>query len=351
MNYFRSNISRMTGYVPGEQPPPGTKVIKLNTNENPYPPSPAALEVLCGIQAESLRRYPDPASKALCRTIGEIFDIPVNWVLAGNGSDELLSMIFQSCCGPGRPVTYPTPTYVLYRTLAQIQEAETIEIPFDEDYGLPFDALISARAALTLVASPNSPSGTVTPAARLRELAQKLSGVLVIDEAYTDFAEENALSVVRDCPNVMILRTLSKGYSLAGLRLGFAIAHPELLAGLLKVKDSYNVDAITCLIGTAAFADQAYKNANAERVKQSREKLAADLKKLGFKVWPSQANFLLVRPPRGDAERLYLGLKERGILVRYFTQPSLEDKLRISIGTDEQNRLLTDALSAMLDRP
>lgn len=348
MTYFRTNIDLMSAYVPGEQPPPGSKVIKLNTNENPYPPSPKALEVLRGITAESLRRYPDPISGAVRRSVGRVFSVPPEWVIPGNGSDELLAMIVKACCEPGRPMVYPMPTYVLYRTLARMQDCETIEVPFDDDYRLPLGRLIEARGALTIIASPNSPSGTVPTAEQLRELARNLKGVLAIDEAYVDFAEENALDLVREFPNVIVLRTLSKGYSLAGLRLGFGIARPELMEGLFKVKDSYNVDAVACAVGAAAIDDQAHKEANAAKVKASRGKLASDLGSLGFRVWPSQANFLLVRPPQGDAERLYHALKDRGILVRYFNQPQLEDKLRISIGTDEQNGVLIEVLSGLL---
>ncbi len=348
MSYFRKTIAEMAGYTPGEQPPRGAKVIKLNTNENPYPPSPAAIESLKRLDAESLRRYPDPFSRDVCRAVSSNFGVPEEWVLAGNGSDELLSLIIRACSGPGRAVVYPMPTYVLYRTLAQIQDAECVEIPFPDDYALPLKKLIAANGAVTLIASPNSPSGTVASEAILDELARNVSGIVAIDEAYTDFADENALGLVKRHPNVVILRTLSKGYSLAGLRLGYAVAQPEVLKELLKVKDSYNVDAITCLIGAAALNDQDYKSANAERIKVSRGRLEAELVRLGFRVWPSQANFLLTRPPGGDAERLYLGLKEQGILVRYFKQPRLDDKLRISVGTDQQNGILIAALSGLI---
>jgi histidinol-phosphate aminotransferase len=182
----------------------------------------------------------------------------------------------------------------------------------------------------------------------LRKLASSLSGVLVIDEAYVDFAQENALSLVEEFENVIAIRTLSKGYSLAGLRLGFGIANPQLLSGLYKVKDSYNIDAIACKIGAAAMSDQAYKNGCADKVKRSRTKLAADLKQLNFQVWDSQGNFLLVQPKEKNAEYLYQSLKQRGILVRYFPQPGINDKLRITVGTDEQNQVLVETLSNLI---
>jgi len=351
MSYFRQNIQRLTGYVPGEQPAPGQKVIKLNTNENPYPPSPAALEVLRSLDAEVLRRYPDPLATAFRQAVSKVLDVPVDWIIAGNGSDEVLTMILRAFVGPDEAVAYPVPTYVLYRTLTEIQDGRCVEVPYGEDYALPIEALAEAGAKLTFVASPNSPSGTSYDAGQLEALAEAVPGVLVVDEAYVDFAEADALGLLRRRKNVIVLRTLSKGYSLAGLRLGFGVADPSLLEGLWKVKDSYNVDAVALAVGAAAFADQAHKAANAERVKASRARLAAGLGKLGFRLWPSQANFLLARPPRGNARELYEALKARGILVRYFDQPALADKLRITVGTDEQNQALLEALGELVGRP
>jgi len=344
MSYFRDNIDAMTAYQPGEQPAPGTKVVKLNTNENPYPPSPKAVELLRGFDAELLRRYPHPYAQRVREAAAAACDVPAEWVLVGNGSDDLLTMIVRSTAEPGRPVVTAAPTYVLYRTLAAIQAAEVIEAPFDEDYNLPVDALLAAGGSVTLVANPNSPSGTVAPLGELGRLAAGLEGLLVIDEAYVDFADGDALGLVATCPNVIVLRTLSKGYSLAGLRLGFGIAQPDVIDGLAKVKDSYNVGAVACAVGAAALEDQAWARANAEKVRASRVRLTAALEALGFRVWASQANFLLARPSAGDAERLYQTLKQRGILVRYFKEPRLDDKLRITVGTDADNDALVDAL-------
>jgi histidinol-phosphate aminotransferase len=225
-----------------------------------------------------------------------------------------------------------------------MQPAEHIEIPYGEDFRLPIDELVAANGAITFIASPNSPSGHLVPTEDLRQLAARISGILVVDEAYIDFADDTALPLVQEFENVIVIRTLSKGYSLAGLRLGFGIANPKLLSGLFKVKDSYNIDAIACLVGAAAMRDQAYKNACAEKVKASRETLIVDLKQLGFRVWPSQTNFLLTQPPRDNAEQIYLALKDRGILVRYFKQLGLDDKLRITVGTNSQNQSLIEAL-------
>lgn len=348
MTYFRQNIDLMSGYVPGEQPPPEVKVIKLNTNENPYPPSPAALQVLRELEGELLRRYPDPMAGAFRQAASQVLGVPADWILVGNGSDDLLTMIIRACAEPGRQVVYPMPTYVLYRTLSQIQGAEFVEVPYNEDYTLPVEQLVEAQGAVTFIASPNSPSGTAVPLERLEQLASQLSGVLVIDEAYVDFAESDALELVQKYDNVIVLRTLSKGYSLAGLRLGFGVANPTLLEGLIKVKDSYNLDAVACAVGAAAIADQSHKNANAEKIKASRTQLARALEDMSFYVLPSQANFLLAQSPSGNAQCLYEALKQRGILVRYFNQSQLTDKLRITVGTPEQNETLLEVLGELL---
>ena len=347
--YFRASVEAMTGYVPGEQPKPGTNIIKLNTNENPYPPSPQAIAVLRNLDSEWLRRYPDPYANEFRYAIAEVLEVPRDWIIVSNGSDELLNVVVRACAELGRKVVYPMPTYVLYRTLTDMQPAERVEIPYGEDYRLPIEELLAANGAVTFIASPNSPSGHIVPIDDLRQLAARLSGVLVVDEAYVDFAEETALPLVKEFENVIVIRTLSKGYSLAGLRLGFGIANPQLLSGLFKVKDSYNIDAIACLVGAAAMRDQSYKNECAEKVKASRAKLAVDLKQLGFRLWDSQGNFFLTQPLKGNAEQIYLALKERGILVRYFKQPVLEDKLRITVGTDEQNQVLVEAMFKISD--
>ncbi|NJR15544.1 MAG: histidinol-phosphate transaminase [Calothrix sp. CSU_2_0] len=347
-DYFRENVTGMAAYIPGEQPKPGSQIIKLNSNENPYPPSPAVLEVLRNFNSESLRRYPNAYGEDFRQAASEALNVPSDWIIVGNGSDELLSVVMRACTEPGRKVAYPIPTYVLYQTLTQVQSAELVEIPYGENYELPIAQLIATNPAIAFIATPNSPSGHVVPINELRKLASNLSGVLVIDEAYVDFAQENALELVKEFENVIVIRTLSKGYSLAGLRLGFAIANPKLLSGLYKVKDSYNIDAIAIAVGAAAIRDQTYKNACVAKIKASRVQTAIAFKQLGFRVWDSQANFLLVQPPKANAEYLYQKLKEQEILVRYFQQARLDDKLRITIGTNEENEILINALANLV---
>ena len=348
MTYFRDNIDAMTPYIPGEQPAGGEKVVKLNQNENPYPPSPAALEVLRRFDGGSLRLYPDPMAREFCRTAGEVLGVPPESILVGDGSDDIIIMIARACLAKDLTVVYPVPTFPFYFTQARVEDAQIITVPFNDDFSVPIDALAQAGGTVTFVANPGSPTGVAPSTDQLDYLAGKLDGLLVIDEAYVDFAEENALALAGSHANVIVLRTLSKGYSLAGLRLRFGIANPALLAGLLKTKAIYNVGALPAAVGAAAMADQDYHKECVAKIVASRAKLAADLVELGFEVVPSQANFLLVRPPAGNAKAVYEALKARGILVRYFNEPLLHDKLRITVGTDEQDGVLVEALKDLL---
>jgi histidinol-phosphate aminotransferase len=348
MTFLRKHLQNVAGYTPGEQPPLGSSVIKLNTNENPYPPSPEVFRVLQTLDSEWLRRYPDPSAIAFRQAAGEVLEIPTDWITAGNGSDELISLIVRAFVEVGKDVVYPMPSYVLYRTVAQIQAANPVEIPYDATFTFPLQELIEAQGAATFIASPNSPLGNVVPLDQLETLATELRGILVIDEAYVDFTDRNALSLTQKHNNVILLRTLSKGYSLAGLRLGFAIAPPSLISDLNKVKDSYAVDAIATLVGAAAIRDRAHKNLNVEKVLRSRSMLKHQLEMLGFQVWPSEGNFLLVRSLQQSALELQRSLKNRGVLVRHFNVPGVEDKLRITVGTDEQNEFLCRLLKDFL---
>ncbi|MGC9454688.1 MAG: histidinol-phosphate transaminase [Phycisphaerae bacterium] len=349
MPWFNDNIERMAAYVPGEQTAE-TDVVKLNTNENAYPPSPRVLQALAEFDPEMLRRYPDAMARRFREAAAKVLDVDADWILPGNGSDDLIMMIARACTGPGRRMAYPTPTFTFYRTQADIENAPAVEVPFDEDFSLPLEELAEANAAVTFVANPNSPSGTAVPVEQLDELAERLDGLLVIDEAYIEFSEPRfvSLKLALERENVIVLRTLSKGYSLAGLRLGFAVARPELLAGLLKTKAIYNVGAVPCLAGAAAMEEQDHKNANARKICEDRAKLSERLERMGFRVWPSQANFLMVRPPEGDAERIYRELKDRRVLVRYFAAAATADKLRFAVGTEPENDRLLEALGEVV---
>jgi histidinol-phosphate aminotransferase len=346
MTYFRRNIESAKGYEPGFQPRQ-TDVVKLNTNENPYPPSPNVMKALAEIQPEQLRRYPDPMGSTFREAAAEINSVAPENIMCCNGGDELLQMAFEAFCDKDRPVVYPVPTYSLYPVLAKLQNCKAIEIPFDKEFNLPAK-LANAGAALTIVCNPNAPSGTFIDVEELACLADELSGVLLIDEAYVDFSEDNCTTLVKDFDNVLILRSMSKGYSLAGLRFGYAIAQPDLIAGLMKVKDSYNVDAVAIALATAAIKDREYFRKNVEKVKAERARLTGQLRNLGFSVLDSFANFVLAKCKNVKAAEIYEKLTQRNIYVRYFNYPKLKDKLRITIGTPEQNDKLISALSEIL---
>jgi len=346
MGYFRENIEKVKGYEPGFQPK-DTDVIKLNTNENPYPPSPAVMKVLAEISAEQLRRYPDPLGNEFRQAAAEANGVQPENIMCCNGGDDLLTIAFRAFCDESRPVAYLVPTYSLYPVLARLQNCNTIEVPFDDEFNLPA-RLASTSAALTIVCNPNAPSGSFVSVGELASLADELSGILLIDEAYVDFAEANCTELVKDLDNVIILRSMSKGYSLAGIRFGYAIAQPDLIVGLMKVKDSYNVDAVAVAVATAAIKDQKYFSETTEKVKKDRGLLVTQLRDLGFEVPQSCANFVLAQSKNCKASKIYDKLIERRIYVRYFNLPGLNDKLRISVGTGEQNNELILVLKEIL---
>ena len=347
---FRESIKRMAAYRPGEQPRPGQRLIKLNTNENPYPPSPRVRRAVAKAMAGSaLRLYPAPRADEFVASAARIYSIPQSMIIAGNGSDELLAMVFRATLGIGDTVAYPVPTYSLYDTLALVQEARIVHCPLGSGFELPLDALAEARANLTIVCNPNSPSGTLTPTRSLGALAKRLDGrLLVIDEAYVDFADENALGLVRRHRNVVVLRTLSKSYSLAGMRLGLCFAHPSVIDALLKVKDSYNLSRVALAAGAEALRDSAWMRRNVAKVVRTRALSEARLRTLGFVVPPSQANFVLARMPGRDMAPVARGLRRAGILVRHFPTPLLRDAIRISIGTPAEMAALFRALEPMV---
>ena len=338
--YFLSHIDRMAGYAPGEQPLDGG-FIKLNTNENPYPPSPRVAEAIAGALGERLRLYPDPVGTAFRKVAARLHGVEPGMILAGNGSDDLLTILTRAFAGPGDVVAYPTPSYILYRTLAEIQGARPFEVPFETDWDLDPARFARPGARLAFIANPNSPSGTALSPARLGAIAEGLDCPLVVDEAYVNFAEQDAIGLIADHPNVIVLRTLSKGYSLAGLRLGYLIARPEIVEGLIKVKDSYNSDSLSLVGAAAALEDQVYFAETTAKIRATRSRLAGVMRGLGYHVPESHANFVWCTggPP---ASATYEELKARKILVRLMRYPGHPDGLRITVGTDEEvDRLLT----------
>jgi histidinol-phosphate aminotransferase len=360
---IRPEIRRMHGYTPGEQI---GGAIKLNTNECAFGPSPQVRKVLAGVADDSLRLYPDPVSRRLRETAAARYGVAAEQVLAGNGSDDCLTILYRAFLSPGDVVRVPWPTYGLYETLASLQGAHLTRVAYrvvPADGGrwqLPDALSDEPRAKLILVANPNNPSATLTPVDELRRLCERAPGMVVVDEAYVDFAIGEGLAAsmlpfLNEHPNLVVLRTFSKSYSLAGARLGLLFAAAPLVAELNKVKDSYNVNVITQALGIAALEDHAHHVQVMRQTLEQRARLEAALAGIGF-TWPvSSANFLLATPPAGPvtqgartrAEAIYLALKQQGLLVRWWSTPELEDKLRITVGKAEDNDRLIAALKRL----
>lgn len=336
MTGIRSVVSAMDGYVPGEQPQAG-KFIKLNTNENPYPPSPQVITAIEAAARSGLQRYPDPVATAFRLQAEQVLGVPADWILCGNGSDDILTMVTRGFADAGSLLRLPYPSYILYRTLAQIQDVRWEEVSFQQDWSLADDFVQSTDdLRLAFLPNPNSPSGTMLDPEAVLALAEQLPCPLLVDEAYADFAETNCLDLVARSEKIMVSRSFSKSYALAGLRFGFLVAQPSVIEQLLKVKDSYNCDALSIAGATAALGDQDWLAENRAKILQTRGVLQARLIELGFQVVPSQANFVWCTHSERPVKPLYEELKAERVLVRYMNYPGWGDGLRISVGTDEQ---------------
>jgi histidinol-phosphate aminotransferase len=357
MSYERPHLRNVEGYVPGRQPIQ-TNVIKLNTNENPYPPSPKVMEALVQVQAEQLRKYPPPLATPVREELAQLHNISVENTMIVNGGDELLRLAITTFVDPGVTIGLFEPSYSLYPVLAEVNNSPVVRIPLSDTWQVPAhaaQALNKAQAKLTFIVNPHAPSGTLLPITEIESLASQLNGVLLIDEAYIDFVDpqlsHNVVPLITKLPNVLILRTLSKGYGLAGLRLGYALGSEQLILPMLsKTRDSYNVDVVAQTLAKQALMDQAYAASTWENVRKERNKLYNNFKQLGLSCPESQSNFLLVTFPQGSAmaRRVLSGLEQRGILVRYFDTQGLQDKLRITVGTAEQNQRLLNGIEEIL---
>ncbi len=334
--YFRQEIRQMQPYIPGEQPQ-GGKFIKLNTNENPYPPSPRVIAAITHAATARLERYPDPLGTAFRVRAAEVLGVEPDWILCGNGSDDILTILTRAFVGPGHKLRLPYPSYILYRTLAQLQGAEHEEVRFQADFSLGEDfACSQEQLKLVFLPNPNSPSGTLISPAAIADMAEKLNCPLLVDEAYVDFADTNCIELVKRNPRIMVSRTLSKSYALAGLRFGFLVAQPPMIHMLRKVKDSYNCDALSLAGATTAIDDQAWLATNRQKIVATRERMAIRLREIGFQVTPSQANFVWCTRDDRPVQPLYEALKRDQVLVRYMNYSGWGDGLRISVGTDDQ---------------
>ncbi len=349
MPLARSAIVRIAGYTPGEQPR-DRRYVKLNTNENPYPPSPRVAAALRSFDPARLRLYSDPLATELRRAAAKPLGLGPEWAIAGNGSDDLLTIAVRTFVDQGGALAYTEPSYSLYPVLADIQGATRVPIALDAHFDPPADtAARAARASLLILCRPNAPTGNACARESLAAICRDFPGVVWIDEAYADFAEDNCLDFVQRFPNVVVSRTFSKSYSLAGLRLGLAFAPPDLIAEMMKVKDSYNLDMLTQVLGLAALEDRDTMLGNVQRIRATRGRLTAALEAMGFAVLPSQANFILARPPSAIAAgALFRALRERGYLVRYFDLDRVRDYIRITIGTDEEMDGFVQAVGAIL---
>ena len=345
--YFNDNIRKMTGYTPGFQPD-SPDAVKLNTNENPYPASPKVFEALSNLSARDLKVYPPFQWKYFQKAAADLHGLDPEQIICGNGGDELLTMLVRACCDSHRPLAYPVPTYSLYSVLAHIQDCPVIEIPWADGYKIP-EELATCGASLAIICNPNAPTTTFIEPEVIGAFASKHNGVLLIDEAYADFAEDNCIRLLKDHENIAILRSFSKGYSMAGLRFGYLMTSPLIASVMLKVKDSYNVNIATQRAAEAALKDQDHFLDNVAKIKSERERVTAALRNFGFKVPDSQTNFLLAQVENNNAKDIYDKLAAREIYIRYFNSEGLTDKLRISIGTPEENDKLLAAIAEILD--
>jgi histidinol-phosphate aminotransferase len=350
MSLARASIARIAGYVPGEQPR-DRSYIKLNTNENPYPPSPRVAAALHAFDPARLRLYSEPLSLELRQTATAPFGLTADWAICGNGSDDLLTIAVRTFVDQGGKLAYPEPSYSLYPVLADLQGAGRVPVDLDADFELPDDAACRAGdATLLILCRPNAPTGNAFRLETMHRVCREFRGVVWIDESYVDFADDHCVDFVRQYPNVVVSRTVSKSYSLAGLRLGVAFAQPHLIAEMMKAKDSYNVDLLTQVLGKAALEDRDYMLGNVRRLRATRDRLCAELRGLGFEIPPSQTNFVLAKPPV-PADGLFRELRQRGFLVRYFDLDRVRDYIRITIGTDADMAAFLRTVADILREP
>ncbi|MCC6153819.1 MAG: histidinol-phosphate transaminase [Candidatus Hydrogenedentes bacterium] len=348
MKYGREILKGVEGYVPGEQPKM-KNIIKLNTNENPYPPSPRVLQAVQEISTEWLRKYPDPVSLRLREAIAEHYGLAgPEWVIAGNGMDDILAMAIRAFVDPGDEILSPYPTYTLYETLANLHGSKMRYVDLDGEYQLP-EQFYETKARMCFIPRPNAPSSVATSQKAMERLCHEFNGLVFIDEAYADFADDNCLGFPRAFENAIIGRTFSKSYALCGLRLGFAIARPDIISELMKVKDSYNVNVVAQIAGVAALGDKEHFKNTVTKICRNREWLTQALRDMGFRVPDSQTNFVLAHwKGTPSAKEIFEALRARAIIVRYFNARRLENALRITIGNEREIEALIDALREIL---
>lgn len=343
MNLICKHVEALDGYTPGEQPR-FEGMVKLNTNENPYPPSPKVGDALAQVDWQTLRLYPDPVCQRVRQQIAANLQCDPECVFVGNGSDEILALFTRAFVEVNGTVGYFEPTYSLYSVLAAIRDARVKPLPLDADFTCPVPPADFADAFIWT--NPNAPTSIMADPEQIRAFAKTFKGTLLIDEAYADFAPANCMAIATapDNENTLVMRTLSKSFSLAGVRFGYCVGPKRLIDALYKIKDSYNMDALAQVIGLAALSDLPYMQANAERIIETRQVLTTQLQQRGWKVLPSATNFLFAQPPV-DASQLFAALREEHIFVRYFPGEKTGKYLRITIGTPQQIERLLEVLA------
>ncbi len=348
--YWSKTTKGLEPYVPGEQPK-DKKYIKLNTNENPYPPSPKVVKAIEELDKDVLKLYPDPNSEVLLEAIAEYYGVNKSQVFLGNGSDEVLALSFMTFFDEGEEIVFPDITYSFYEVYAKLFKLNVNMIKLDEQFSVPVDKFVGLNRGI-IIPNPNAPTSKCL---ELSEIEKILKGnpdkIVIIDEAYIDFGGETAVELVDSYPNLLVVQTFSKSRSLAGLRLGFAIGNKELIDGLNRVKNSFNsypIDRVAMISGVEAIKDSEYFEETRDKVIATREWTVEELNKIGFDVLPSAANFIFITHKEVSAEEIFKTLKEKGVLVRYFKKDRINNHLRVSIGTDEEMSIFIEKLKEIV---
>jgi len=341
---IRTSVELMEGYTPGEQPTE-KNIIKLNTNENPYPPSPEVERALLTMNPARLRLYPDPLSKKLREKIAGMHGCKISQVFVCNGSDEVLALCTRAFVENNGSIGYFVPSYSLYPVLAKIRDVKEKPVELTEEFGWRMPK--NYKCSLFFLTCPNAPTGILYPKNEISAFCRNFPGVVVIDEAYVDFSKENCMNLALTLNNVLVIRTVSKSFSLAGMRVGYAVGPERLIEALFKIKDSYNLDRVSQEVAFGAFSDLKHMRANVEKIKATRTRLTKALSALGHRVYPSESNFLWVRPHGLSAKELFKRLRAKRILVRYFPGPRTGDFVRITVGTNAECDQLLSALRSM----
>lgn len=348
--YLSKLANTIKPYVPGEQPR-DKKYIKLNTNENPYPPSPLVTAAIRDEAGEALRLYPDPECMELRKKLAAYYGVDLQQVFVSNGSDEILAFCFLAFFNPGRAIIFPDITYSFYPVYASLFGIDYNTIPLNDDFSVPVELFTKENGGIIL-ANPNSPTGGLLPVGEIvKILESSIDSVVIVDEAYIDYGGESVIGLIAEYPNLLVVRTFSKSRSLAGLRVGFALGNKELIEGLERIKNSFNsytLDKLALVGAEAALDDEKYFQKTRKLVIKTREETIKQLKEQGFIIVESEANFIFIKHPRCNAPLMFQKLREKGILVRHYNQPRINDYLRVTIGTDAEMREFIEAVNSIL---